>query len=52
MPAMAVVMARMKVVVPTVEWMGTMADLNPEEDLQQRSRRKVKTPAKNCNKEL
>ena len=46
-PAIAVVMASMKVVVPTVEWMGTMADLNLEEDLQQRRRRKLKTPNRN-----
>ena len=46
-PAIAVVMASMKVVVPTLEWMGTMADLTLEEDLQQRRRRKLKTPTKN-----
>ena len=51
-PAIAVVMERMKVISPTMEWMGTMADLSREEDLQQRRRRKQKTPARNFKKEI
>jgi hypothetical protein len=48
MPAIAVAMANMKVVVASVEWMGSVAALNLEEtDWQQRRRRKLMTPSAN-----
>ena len=48
MPATAVAMASMKVVVPMLEWKGSMAALSLEEaGLQQRRRRKLITPSAN-----
>ena len=48
MPAIAVAMANMKVVVPMLEWMGSMAALSLEEaDWQQRRIRKLMTPTAN-----
>ena len=48
MPAIAVAMANTKVVVPSVEWMGSMAALNLEETgWQQRRRKKLITPTAN-----
>ena len=53
MPAIAVAMANMKVVVPMLEWMGSMAALSLEEaDWQQRRRRKLITPTANWNGKL
>ena len=53
MPAIAVAMANMKVVVPMLEWMGSMAALSLEEaDWQQRRIRKLMTPTANWNEKL
>ena len=47
-PATAVATAKRKVVVPTVEWMGTRAALYlAVEDSQHRRRRKLNTPTRN-----
>ena len=49
MPAMQVAMAMRKVVVPRVEWMGTMEDLQEAVVLEQHiSSRKLKIPEMNC----
>ena len=53
MPAMQVATARRKVVVPRVEWMGTMEDLNEAvAEEQHMRRRKEKTPEQNCRRNI
>ena len=53
MPAMQVATARRKVVVPRLEWMGTMDDLNEAvEEEQQMRRRKEKTPETNWRRNM
>ena len=53
MPAMQVATARRKVVVPRVEWMGTMEDLNEAvAEEQHMRRRKEKTPEQNWRRNI
>ena len=52
-PAMQVAMAIRKVVVPRVEWMGTMEDLQEAVVLEQHiSSRKLKMPEMNCMRNM
>ena len=53
MPATAVAMARVKVVVARLWWAGSMAVLNVEDaDWQQSRRRKLMTPSASCKEYL
>ena len=52
-PAIQVATARRKVVVPRLEWMGTMDDLKEAvAEEQQMRRRKEKTPDTNCRRNI